>query len=81
MVGGTEVHSSMTSSRLQRFALSLVGNNYNLIHQQGSSIASADGLSRLPLCDSEKGSEMREETVFSLDVFNSTPVASEQVKR
>ena len=82
LLGERKCIPAMTSPRLQRFALTLSGYDYNLIHQPGKSIANADGLSRLPLDEvviPEK--DVPGETVFSLNVLDSTPITSEQVKR
>ena len=59
---------AMTAARLQRYALFLAGFEYNIEYKSTKNHCNADGLSRLPLQQEEKG----EEDLDSSDVFYST---------
>ena len=51
LLGETKPHPQHSSARLQRWALLVQGYDYELIYRPGTSIASADALSRLPLLE------------------------------
>ena len=51
------------SARVQRWALTLSGYNYQIQHRPGKTLGNADGLSRLPLPNSIKEVSTPAETV------------------
>ena len=72
----------MTAVRLQRYALFLAGFGYKIEYKSTTEHCNADGLSRLPLHQTE----LEEMGVDSSEVFHATqfasiPVTSEAVSR
>ena len=81
LLGEDKSIPAMTSPRLQRFAIAMTAYMYKLIHRPGAQIANADGLSRLPLPDTVENTALPAATVLSMNVLDSTPVTSDNVKR
>ena len=73
---------AMTAARLQRYALFLAGFDYDIEYKSTTKHCNADGLSRLPLQQTEKeGAEMDSSEVFHATQFELLPVTSEAVAR
>ena len=64
---------------MQRWALFLANNLYQLVYKPGSKISKADGLSRLPVEDYFTPLTCLEEVVFSMSALDLTPVTSKSV--
>ena len=73
---------AMTAARLQRYALFLAGFDYDIEYKSTTKHCNADGLSRLPLQQTEKEeTEMDSSEVFHATQFELLPVTSEAVAR
>ena len=71
----------LTSARIQRWALLLGGYDYRISYKPGPQHANADMLSRLPSSPPPTTTPDTPETVFLLDVFDSSPVTSSHVRQ
>ena len=70
----------MASSRMQRWALTLLGYEYNLFYRPGEQNANADALSRLPLPDLPETTPVPGDIVHLLETINASPVDAAKVK-
>ena len=64
----------MAAGRIQRWALTLASYNYSIEYKPGPEQANADALSRSPLPVSRSTIRLPAETVFAMELLNSTPV-------
>ena len=64
----------MASGKIQRWALILVGYQYEISHKSGHTLAHADGLSRLLLPESHAEVLLPAEIVMLLNYLETTPV-------
>ena len=67
------------SARVQRWALTLSGYHYSILHRPGSQQGNADGLSRLPLPTSQKEVLQPAETVLLLERLDSSLVTASEL--
>ena len=65
---------SLTSARLQRWALTLGAYNYQIQYKPGKDNSNADMLSRLPLPESPSSVPLPGETVFLMETLQTSPV-------
>ena len=73
---------AMTAARLQRYAFFLAGFDYDIEYKSTTKHCNADGLSRLPLQQTERDeTEMDSSEVFHATQFELLPVTSEAVAR
>ena len=72
--------STTASARIQRWALTLMGYQYTIVHQPGDQLANADGLSRLPTPTATPDPPKPYETVLLMERLNSSLVTSAQIK-
>jgi hypothetical protein len=72
--------SQTASARVQRWALTLMGYQYTIVHRPGEQLANADGLSRLPVPTTIKDPPQPYETVLLKERLNSSLVTAAQIK-
>ena len=72
---------TMSSARIQRWALTLSAYNYTIEYKPGSQHANADLLSRLPLPDHPAKVLVPSETVLTMDRLQTTPITAKQIKQ
>ena len=65
----------MAAARIQRWALTLAAYNYSIEYKPAPEHANTDALSRLPLLVSPPTAPLPAETVFAMELLNSTPVS------
>jgi len=70
----------MAAARIQRRALTLAACNYSIEYKPGPQHANADALSRLPLLVSPSTTPLPAETVFAMELLNSTPVSVNEIR-
>ena len=70
----------MASSRMQRWALTLLGYEYDLLYRPGEQNANADALSRLPLPDLPETTPVPGDILHLLETINASPVDAAKVK-
>ena len=70
----------MAAARIQRRALTLAAYNYSIKYKPGPEHANADALSRLPLPVSPPTTSLPAETVFAMELLNSTPVSVIEIR-
>ena len=70
----------MASSRMQRWALTLLAYEYDLLYRPGEQNANADALSRLPLPDLPETTPVPGDIVDLLETINASPVDAAKVK-
>lgn len=70
----------MASSRMQRWALTLLAYEYELFYRPGEQNANADALSRLPLPDLPETTPIPGDIVHLLETINTSPVNAAKVK-
>lgn len=76
--------SSTQAQRLQRWALSLMGYDFQIVYKKTSEHGNADGLSRLPLSNGTDINESEEEKVVNIlhaSIFNNLPVTVSELKK
>ena len=71
---------TMASGRIQRWALILGGYDYTIQYKEGSKMANADALSRLPLKTTMEEVPRPPELVHLVDFLDSTPLSHTQIK-
>ena len=71
--------SATTSTRVQRWALTLSGYQYSIVHRPGSKQGNADGLSRLPLPTILKEVPQPAETILFMERLNASLVTTAQI--
>ena len=69
-----------SSARIQRWALTLVADDYKIVYKPGSIHANADMLSRLPLSQTTSEIRIPGEMILLMDMPQSTPVSAQQIK-
>ena len=72
--------SATASARIQRWALTLSGYQYSIIHRPGQRLGNADGLSRLPLPSSVKDVPKPYDTVLLMERLNTSLVTAAQIR-
>ena len=60
----------MASSRMQRWALTLLAYKYELLYRPGNENGNADGLSRLPVLDGPGSTPVPEDIVHLIETIN-----------
>jgi len=70
----------MASSRMQRWASTLLAYEYELLYRPGSENGNADVLSRLPLLDVPETTPVPVDIVHLLETINTSPVDATKVK-
>ena len=70
-----KVTQPTAAARIQRWALTLAAYNYSIEYKPEPEQANADALSRLPLPVSPPTTALPAETVFAMELLNSTPVS------
>lgn len=70
----------MAAARIQRWALTLAAYTYSIEYKPGPEHANADALSRLPLPVSPPTTPLPAETVFAMELLNSTPVSVNEIR-
>ena len=71
---------TLASARIQRWALTLSAYNYRICYKPGSENSNADVLSRLPLPDTPSSVPIPGETVFLMDILQSSPIDVSQIR-
>ena len=71
---------SMTSARVQRWALTLGAYLYHICHKAGKDHGNADGLSRLPLLEAPVQLPQPAELINLMERLDSTPVSSQGIQ-
>ena len=69
-----------TSARVQRWALTLMGYQYTIVHRPGEKLGNADGLSRLPVPTMIKDPPKPADTVLLMERLNSSLVTAAQIR-
>ena len=72
--------SSTASARVQRWALTLSGYQYSIIHRPGDQMGNADGLSRLPVPIQNDHTPQPWETVLLMERLNSSLVTARHIR-
>ncbi len=72
--------SATDAARVQRWALTLSGYQYTIVHRPGSRQGNADGLSRLPLPTTLKEVPQPAETILLMERLNASLVTSRQIQ-
>ena len=72
--------SLMASSRMQRWALTLLAYEYELLYHQGNENGNADGLSRLPVWDVPGSTPVPGDIVHLLETIKTSPVDATKIK-
>ena len=72
--------SATASARVQRWALTLSGYQYSIVHRPGHKLGNADGLSRLPLPTSIRDTPQPYKTILLMKRLNSSLVTAAQVR-
>ena len=70
----------MASSRMQRWALTLLAYEYELLYRTGNENGNADGLSRLPVLDVPGSTPVPGDIVYLLETINTSPVDATKIK-
>ena len=70
----------MASSRMQRWALTLLAYAYELLYRPGIENGNADGLSRLPVLDVRGSTPVPGDIVHLLETINTSPVDATRIK-
>ena len=70
----------MASCRMQRWALTLLAYEYELLHRQGNENGNADGLTRLPVLDAPGSTPIPGDIVHLLETINTSPVDANKIK-
>ena len=70
----------MASGRVQRWSLTLLGYEYELVYRPGSQNSNADSLSRLPLPDTPKTTPLLGNVINLLETINSAPINAAKMK-
>ena len=70
----------MASSRMQRWALTLLAYKYELLYRPGNENGNADGLSRLPVLDVPGSTPVPGDIVYLLETINTSPVDATKIK-
>ena len=70
----------MASPKVQRWALMLAAYGYAIAYKEGKEHANADALSRLPLPDLHNNTVTHGDSVFLMQVLESTPVDAGRIK-
>ena len=68
------------SSRMQRWALTLLAYEYELLYRPGNENGNADGLSRLPVLDVPRTTPVPGDIVHLLETINTSPVDATKIK-
>ena len=71
---------SMTSARVQRWALTLGAYSYHICHKAGKDHGNADGLSRLPLPEAPVQVPQPAELINLMERMDSAPVSSQDIQ-
>ena len=73
---------SQVSARIQRWALTMAAYEYDIKYKKTSQHGNADGLSRLPLTESdEEKSEVPTEVVLLVEALEDAPMTYAQIQR
>lgn len=70
----------MASSRMQRWALTLLAYEYELLYRPGEQNGNADALNRLPLPDAPETTPIPGDIIHLLETINTSPVDAAKVK-
>ena len=70
----------MASSKMQRWALTLLAYKYELLYRPGNENGNADGLSRLPVLDVPGSTPVPGDIVYLLETINTSPVDATKIK-
>ena len=72
---------TMASGRVQRWSLTLLGYEYELVYRPGSQNGNADSLSRLPLPEMPQTAPDRGDAINLLEHINNTPTDDIKIKQ
>lgn len=78
--GENRATSPTASARIQRWALTLMGYQYTIVHRPGEELANADGLSRLPVPSTSKDPPKPYDTVLLMERLNASLVTAAQIR-
>ena len=70
----------MAAARIQRWALTLAAYNYTIKYKPGIEHGNADALSRLPLPVRPRTTPVPAETVWTMELLDSTPVGVKEIQ-
>ena len=70
----------ITSSRMQRWALTLLAYEYELLYRPGNENGNADGLSCLPVLNVPGSTPVPGDIVHLLETINTSPVDATKIK-
>ena len=71
---------TLAAARMQRWALTLAGYQYNIVYRKAEENANADAMSRLPANPSESDTE-NEDGIFQTTYLDELPIWSEDIER
>ena len=71
---------AMAAARIQRWALTLAAYNYTIKYKPGIEHGNADALSRLPLPVRPRTTPVPAETVWTMELLDSTPVGVKEIQ-
>ena len=79
LLSGNQQISSQSSARIQRWALTLAGYEYNLSYKKFNDHANADALSRLPLTELPASVPQPPELILLMERIASCPITAKQI--
>ena len=80
IIGKDRATSHTASARIQRWALTLMGYQYTIVHQPGEELANADGLSHLPVPSITKDPPKPYDTILLMERLNASLVTAAQIR-
>ena len=78
--GKVRATSHTASAQIQRWALTLMGYQYTIVHWPGEEVANADGLSHLPVPSITKDPPKPYDTVLLMEWLNASLVTAAQIR-
>ena len=71
----------MASGRVQRWSLTLLAYEYELVYRPGNENGNADSLSSLLLTDTPNNTPLPGDVISMLEIINITPVNATKIKQ
>ena len=79
LLSGNQQISSQSSARIQRWALTLAGYEYNLSYKKSNDHTNADALCRLPLTELPASVPQPPELILLMECIASCPIPAKQI--